>query len=129
MCIRDSPQSQSFNIERATKENTNYRSVAWSGRLSLIHISEPTRLLSTSYAAFCWKKTIGTPCRASAEFWPLQFHCGRPPPAPAPMTLINMIRDEMASADPLRQGEKSGLSQAQAPYSDRLARVRSVASA
>ena len=23
---------QSFDIERATKENTNYRSVAWSGR-------------------------------------------------------------------------------------------------
>jgi mannose-6-phosphate isomerase-like protein (cupin superfamily) len=26
------PQPQSFNIEIATKENTNYRSVAWSGR-------------------------------------------------------------------------------------------------
>ena len=26
------PEPQSFNIERATKENTNYRSVAWSGR-------------------------------------------------------------------------------------------------
>jgi mannose-6-phosphate isomerase-like protein (cupin superfamily) len=26
------PQPQSFNIERATTENTNYRSVAWSGR-------------------------------------------------------------------------------------------------
>ena len=26
------PQPQSFNIERATKENANYRSVAWSGR-------------------------------------------------------------------------------------------------
>src|SRR5665213_2769197 len=26
------PQPQSFDIERATKENTNYRSVAWSGR-------------------------------------------------------------------------------------------------
>src|ERR1035441_4431995 len=25
------PQPQSFDIERATKENTNYRSVAWSG--------------------------------------------------------------------------------------------------
>src|SRR5674536_403669 len=88
------PQPQSFDIERATKENTNYRSVAWSGRylqvtlmsipaggdigleahpetdqflrldagsgrvqmLSLIHISEPTRLLSISYAVFCLKK-------------------------------------------------------------------------
>ena len=26
------PQPQSFDIERATKENKNYRSVAWSGR-------------------------------------------------------------------------------------------------
>ena len=26
------PEPQSFDIERATKENTNYRSVAWSGR-------------------------------------------------------------------------------------------------
>jgi mannose-6-phosphate isomerase-like protein (cupin superfamily) len=26
------PQPQSFDIERATKENTDYRSVAWSGR-------------------------------------------------------------------------------------------------
>ena len=26
------PQPQSFDIERATKENANYRSVAWSGR-------------------------------------------------------------------------------------------------
>ena len=26
------PQPQAFDIERATKENTNYRSVTWSGR-------------------------------------------------------------------------------------------------
>ena len=26
------PQPQSFDIDRATKENTSYRSVAWSGR-------------------------------------------------------------------------------------------------
>ena len=26
------PEPQSFDMERATKENTNYRSVAWSGR-------------------------------------------------------------------------------------------------
>ena len=26
------PQPQSFDIERATKDNTNYRTVAWSGR-------------------------------------------------------------------------------------------------
>ena len=33
MAISDiGPKPQSFNIEQATKENTNYRSVAWSGR-------------------------------------------------------------------------------------------------
>ena len=33
MTINDiGPKPQSFNIENATKENTDYRSVAWSGR-------------------------------------------------------------------------------------------------
>ena len=33
MKINDTgPMPQSFNIEHATKENTDYRSVAWSGR-------------------------------------------------------------------------------------------------
>ena len=33
MTINDiGPKPQSFNIEHATKENTDYRSVAWSGR-------------------------------------------------------------------------------------------------
>lgn len=33
MTIRDiGPEPQSFNLEQATKENTDYRSVAWSGR-------------------------------------------------------------------------------------------------
>ena len=33
LTIKDvGPQPQAFNIESATKENTNYRSVAWSGR-------------------------------------------------------------------------------------------------
>jgi hypothetical protein len=37
------PQPQSFNIERATKENSNYRSVAWSGRyLQVTLMSIPT---------------------------------------------------------------------------------------
>ncbi len=36
------PQPQSFDIERATKENPNYRSVAWSGRyLQLTLMSIP----------------------------------------------------------------------------------------
>ncbi len=26
------PQPQAFDIERATRDNANYRSVAWSGR-------------------------------------------------------------------------------------------------
>ena len=38
------PQPQSFDIERATKENTNYRSVAWSGRyLQVTLMSIPVR--------------------------------------------------------------------------------------
>ena len=33
MTIEDvGPQPQSFNLEKATRDNTNYRSVAWSGR-------------------------------------------------------------------------------------------------
>ena len=39
------PQPQSFDIERATKENTNYRSVAWSGRyLQVTLMSIPARV-------------------------------------------------------------------------------------
>lgn len=33
MTIKDNgPQPQSFNLEQSTRENTHYRSVAWSGR-------------------------------------------------------------------------------------------------
>ncbi len=33
MAIKDiGPKPQSFNLEEATRENTNYRTVAWSGR-------------------------------------------------------------------------------------------------
>ncbi|MGZ8351438.1 MAG: hypothetical protein ACXWU2_15525, partial [Allosphingosinicella sp.] len=33
MTIEDiGPQPQSFDLEKATRENTHYRSVAWSGR-------------------------------------------------------------------------------------------------
>jgi mannose-6-phosphate isomerase-like protein (cupin superfamily) len=33
MTIKDiGPQPQSFDLERATRENKNYRTVAWSGR-------------------------------------------------------------------------------------------------
>mgnify|MGYP007068836891 CR=1 FL=1 len=63
MCIRDreytmteSPTAHSPD-ERALvdKENLAYR-VGAPLLLSLIHISEPTRLLSISYAVFCLKK-------------------------------------------------------------------------
>ena len=38
------PQPQSFDIERATNENTNYRTVAWSGRyLQVTLMSIPAR--------------------------------------------------------------------------------------
>jgi hypothetical protein len=36
--------------------------------------------------------------RASAELRPLQFHCGRPPPAAEPRTLINMVGKERSGA-------------------------------
>src|SRR5665647_1546840 len=45
MTINDiGPKPQSFNIEHATKENTDYRSVAWSGRyLQVTLMSIPVR--------------------------------------------------------------------------------------
>ena len=39
-------------------------------RLSLIHISEPTRLLSTSYAVFCLKKKKQNPSRLTTSTSP-----------------------------------------------------------
>ena len=43
MTIKDiGPQPQSFNLEQATIENSNYRSVAWSGKyLQLTLMSIP----------------------------------------------------------------------------------------
>ena len=35
MTIKDiGPEPQSFNLEKATLDNTNYRAVAWSGKYS-----------------------------------------------------------------------------------------------
>ena len=59
----DLPAGQNYEeqIEDAIKRSSlmvfliSPESVA-DGRLSLIHISEPTRLLSISYAVFCLKK-------------------------------------------------------------------------
>jgi hypothetical protein len=68
--IRDiGPQPQSFDMERATKENTNYRSVAWSGRylqVTLMSIPaggdiglEDTRRLTS----FCVSTLAAVGCR------------------------------------------------------------------
>ena len=44
MTINDiGPKPQSFNIEDATKENTDYRSVAWSGRYLQVTLSTAER--------------------------------------------------------------------------------------
>src|SRR5665254_24657 len=52
MCIRDSPTPSAWKAA-AEREGQVSRARRC---LSLIHISEPTRLLSISYAVFCLKK-------------------------------------------------------------------------
>src|SRR4029078_6451283 len=47
-----------------------------------------------------------TPLRTSAELRPLQFHCGKPPPAAEPRTLITMAPGQVAAGPGLRQGQK-----------------------
>src|SRR5581483_8988120 len=49
----------------------------------------------------------GMRLRTSAELRPLQFHCGNPPPAAEPRTLINMARSQMAGERRFRQGQKA----------------------
>jgi hypothetical protein len=39
----------------------------------------------------------------------LQFHCGKPPPAAEPRTLITMVLGQMAARQGPRQDEKRGL--------------------
>src|SRR5665254_20733 len=55
MCIRDSGEiayKNAIDLEQVAKRDPgNYQYL-----LSLIHISEPTRLLSNSYAVFCFLK-------------------------------------------------------------------------
>src|SRR5678815_2764197 len=43
-------------VERTLKGGSDEEILEWCFELSLIHISEPTRLLSISYAVFCLKK-------------------------------------------------------------------------
>ena len=61
MCIRDRDYAGGDGNDLVLRW-TNQRLLAWGSNwagqlgLSLIHISEPTRLLSISYAVFCLKK-------------------------------------------------------------------------
>src|SRR5665254_15664 len=55
MCIRDSREADSGETATASSSGLQASSDL-PDRLSLIHISEPTRLLSISYAVFCLKK-------------------------------------------------------------------------
>src|SRR5665254_20381 len=52
MCIRDSWKTW----DPLSGGHSTVYVFNWKQNLSLIHISEPTRLLSTSYAVFCLKK-------------------------------------------------------------------------
>ena len=51
---------QADDIHPEYMQSREYHQKARALRLSLIHISEPTRLLSISYAVFCLKKKICT---------------------------------------------------------------------
>src|SRR5665254_21972 len=55
MCIRDRPSSTNTSTAQAAATPRSSTSTT-STILSLIYISEPTRLLSISYAVFCLKK-------------------------------------------------------------------------
>ena len=47
------------------------------------------------------------PARTRLQLWQLQFHCGNPPPAPAPNTLIFMLADTEGCERSLKR--KTGL--------------------
>jgi hypothetical protein len=68
------PQPQSFDIERATKENTDYRSVAWSGRyLQVTLMSIPAGRLQMGPAKDTWHNitnTGATPMQVYAIYAP-----------------------------------------------------------
>src|SRR5678815_5968853 len=55
---RDGPRSNTNQVESTVESKVSFpiRSLRSRYCLSLIHISEPTRLLSISYAVFCLKK-------------------------------------------------------------------------
>src|SRR5665254_19813 len=55
MCIRDRTEGAEI-AKKYTDWITDERRIGMASELSLIHISEPTRLLSISYAVFCLKK-------------------------------------------------------------------------
>src|SRR5674536_355109 len=58
MCLRDRGLNPAGRGDRTDAPRAGIRRGAVRG-LSLIHISEPTRLLSISYAVFCLKKKKG----------------------------------------------------------------------
>src|SRR5665254_21694 len=69
MCIRDRERRER-RVERAARPEQHRGHRPARAIVSLIHISEPTRLLSISYAVFCLKKKhkrpISTRVRSSA---------------------------------------------------------------
>ena len=56
MCIRDSYETVKALMEKYNVDGIIHLAAESHVDLSLIHISEPTRLLSISYAVFCLKK-------------------------------------------------------------------------
>src|SRR5660397_133398 len=56
MCIRDRPSAVSRSISASAVRIANSNNGVRRATLSLIHISEPTRLRRTSSAVFCLKK-------------------------------------------------------------------------
>ena len=42
----------------------------------------------------------GVPARTAAQLWQLQFHCGKPPPAEDPRTLMIMVSSSLGARRP-----------------------------
>src|SRR5674536_251229 len=61
MCIRDRDYDRGVDVRQPRAGHDYPRSTGEFQSLSLIHISEPTRLLSTSYAVFCLIKNNKIP--------------------------------------------------------------------
>src|SRR5428012_4525 len=66
MCIRDSHEREEGGVSRDLRSQLP-ASFARPAPLSLIHISEPTRLGMISYAVFCLKKKLDNQSRHRGE--------------------------------------------------------------